>query len=311
MTVGIQNRGDFELEQTLRGALTLMILAAFFVGVKLISPRMNGTPGQTFGLNEGIIGLALIAFILLCSFVIGYAKSYMAALNARSGKSQAESLLTMYKSSYAISILYPISSTLPKISLCMLYLQVFDIIIWARRVTFGIMVFLVANAIAWLVPTILVCQPISSYWTDHGPPWKCIDYNVVGTWISFPNIISDIVILVLPMPILWHMHLRRTKKIGLAITFATGSAGAVGACMRLGFYIQRTYVERPGAQQTTSELHVLFPIRLLFFLFEKLETLTRFAGSIALDMIVTYLEVMDEVSAMVRTVDSFSAREGL
>lgn len=38
--------------------------------------------------------------------------------------------------------------------------------------------FLIVNAIAWLVPTVAVCHPISAYWTQQ--PGKCIDYGLLG-----------------------------------------------------------------------------------------------------------------------------------
>ena len=85
------------------------------------------------------------------------------------------------------------------------------------------MVFLVINAISWLLPTIFVCRPISQFWSPEGHQGRCINYNVFGTWISFPHIITDLVILVLPLPILLKTQMKQAKKIGLIIVFLTGS----------------------------------------------------------------------------------------
>ena len=104
-----------------------------------------------------------------------------------------------------------------------------------------------------LAPTIFVCSPISAYWNPDGHDGRCLNYNVFGTWKPLPNIITDIVMLILPMPILWRTNISRPKKIGLIATFAAASAGIVGASLRLGFYVRRTYVDRPGTAQTTSE----------------------------------------------------------
>ncbi len=54
-------------------------------------------------------------------------------------------------------------------------------------------------------------------------PAKCINYQVFGVWISLPHIVSDLVILILPLPVLWRMQMARTKKLGLTVTFLTGS----------------------------------------------------------------------------------------
>ena len=168
--------------------------------------------------------------------------------------SEARNLITFYKTAYALSIIYPLASLLPKLSLCVLYLRVFDISSWARRATYSTMAFLTANAIAWLVPTVVVCRPISAYWSLEESGGKCLDYNVFGVWISLPNIITDLMLLVLPLPILWRTRLSIAKRIGLIITFATSSVGIIGPCLRLSIHVHRTYVEQPGSKQTTGKL---------------------------------------------------------
>ena len=45
----------------------------------------------------------------------------------------------------------------------------------------------------------------------------------MGTWISLPNIISDLIILSLPLPVLWAMQMQLSKKVLVSITFLAGS----------------------------------------------------------------------------------------
>ncbi|KAK4693586.1 hypothetical protein P7C71_g3843, partial [Lecanoromycetidae sp. Uapishka_2] len=42
-------------------------------------------------------------------------------------------------------------------------------------------------------------------------------------WPSLPNILSDVVMLILPMPTIWNLHLKPQLKIGLIITILAGS----------------------------------------------------------------------------------------
>ena len=122
----------------------------------------------------------------------------------------------------------------------------------AKVVVTGLIVFLVANTIAWMIPVIVICRPISAYWSLQGQRGRCLNYDVLGTFLSLPNLASDIALLILPGPILWKTQLSLTKRLGLILTFAAGSAGVIGACLRLGFYIRRTYVVRPGSDETTG-----------------------------------------------------------
>ena len=162
--------------------------------------------------------------------------------------------MRIYKTHYAASVLYPLASILPKLALCLLYLRLFGVYVLARRISLGMIAILAVNAIAWLVPIIRGCDPVSAYWSPQWYNGRCLNSAIIGTWISLPNIVTDIVLLILPMPILWKTHISLPKKIGLMITFATGSIGIISACLRLGFYVDHIYVERPVLDFPKSKL---------------------------------------------------------
>ena len=183
---------------------------------------------------------------ILIAIVLGNARAHMAFFNARDRNAQGVQYVQVFQTTYVISVLYPLASCIPKLSLCTLYLRVFDISPWGRRVTYGTIAFLVINAIAWLVPTVIVCRPISAYWSIHGNRGKCLDADIFGTWISLPNIVTDLVMLVLPIPILWRTQMNVPKKLGLILTFATGMSTASASSLR-----------RPRTSQMLSRRRVL------------------------------------------------------
>ena len=129
--------------------------------------------------------------------------------------------ITIFKASYGLSVAYPIACVLPKLSVCCMYLALFRPNNYLRRATYFMIAFLITNAISWFIPSVAVCQPISAYWNQE--PENCIDYQVFGVWISLPHIVSDLAIMILPLPVLWKMQLKRAKKLGLTITFLAGS----------------------------------------------------------------------------------------
>lgn len=83
--------------------------------------------------------------------------------------------------------------------------------------------FLAINALAWFFPSVAVCYPVSAYWSTKQDPTRCIDYNTFGAWISLPHIVSDLLIMALPLPVLLRMQMALAKKLGLVFTFFTGS----------------------------------------------------------------------------------------
>ncbi|KAL9054066.1 MAG: hypothetical protein Q9162_004395 [Coniocarpon cinnabarinum] len=267
------------LQQQLNGAAAFISLATAFVGLKLLARRFRADQRTVLTCDDGLLLASLVAFIPMCAFAIVDARAYMAYYSTTDRASRMASLTMVAKSDYAISVTYPVASVLPKLSLCVLYLRIFSIDLWSRRITQGTIVFLILNAIAWLVPTIRVCYPISVFWDLKRSHDCCLNYNLFGTWISFPNIVTDLVMLLLPMPVLYRMHMATPKKLGLLVTFLAGSVGIVGACLRLAFYVHRTYVQRPGADQSTRK----------FMSSTNCHRLTT-AGSIAYEVITTYLE---------------------
>lgn len=129
----------------------------------------------------------------------------------------------MTKMEYGVSSLYPIAAALPKLSICFLYLRLFDVNVWARRTTKILIALLIANAIAWFIPSAAVCYPLSSLFSPSEPAQHCLNRSVLGTWISVPQIAADSIILVLPVLMIWKRQMSTAKKLGAVFVLVTGS----------------------------------------------------------------------------------------
>lgn len=68
---------------------------------------------------------------------------------------------------------------------------------------------------------IFICVPVQKLWYPQ-IPGRCI--NQVGTWISnaLSTILTDLIILLLPLPQIWKLQLRKTEKMGLTLAFSLG-----------------------------------------------------------------------------------------
>lgn len=115
---------------------------------------------------------------------------------------------------YGISVLYPLACMFPKVSIALtFYLRMFTSATtyrYARWTSLFLVIFLVANCVAFLVPSILVWYLTSIY------PY------ILGTWISVPNIVTDLIMLVLPVQMVCALHISRAKKAALMIVFLAG-----------------------------------------------------------------------------------------
>lgn len=158
-------------------------------------------------------------------------KANIASLDPKATKEQVKSFtIDAAKGSYATSAMYPLACMFPKLSICCLYLRVFTKG-KARIITLGTSAFLVSNGIAFFVAQIVLCHPPSYYWEIHTfaipntPAAKknCINLSAIAIAINPPHIVSDIVMMVLPLPTVWRLHISRANKVGLTIAFLAGS----------------------------------------------------------------------------------------
>ena len=83
---------------------------------------------------------------------------------------------------------------------------------------------LVATAVATFIANLIECVPLESAWDVKVVAGAyCFNLQLFWLLISLPNIITDIVILVLPVPVICKIQLSQKDEIGLILTFATGS----------------------------------------------------------------------------------------
>ncbi|KAG9228946.1 hypothetical protein BJ875DRAFT_216408 [Amylocarpus encephaloides] len=127
--------------------------------------------------------------------------------------------------------LYVTAVTLPKLCVLVLYVRIFDsrFYRWACVILATLMI--VNSLISGLVGT-LGCRPLSFLWDKSILGGKCININLFFRWVSFPNIVTDFAVLVLPLPMVWNLHTSRNQKVGLLLTFGTASVGLIASIVR-------------------------------------------------------------------------------
>lgn len=159
-----------------------------------------------------------------------------------------------------ISPIYYTAALLPKLSVLILYLRTFATIphSFARRVcwfTFGV---LVLNWLANVVVVFFMCTPFEYIWNKElEGGGTCINQFVWRPLSSVVNIITDVIMLLLPMKTIMGMHM--SKKLGVAATFAIGnmyvcnvSSSLVNGLMHVIVALLRRSSASSASSDTTS-----------------------------------------------------------
>ncbi|KAF4625633.1 hypothetical protein G7Y89_g12532 [Cudoniella acicularis] len=200
-------------------------LAVFFVGLRLIARLV-------FLKNGGRDEVAIVAS-LICS--IGLTVASMQEVKYGVGKHVEDIPLQDVESQlealYFAIILYNVSLTLTKFSIVLQYLRVFvkPRIRMACKVVMGI---ILVYGLQTLLCSILACIPVSGFWLINEPS-KCIDKKFQWFFNASFNILTDLLILSLPIPVLLNIQLPTKQKLLLTFVFALGGFVCLISILRL------------------------------------------------------------------------------
>jgi len=82
--------------------------------------------------------------------------------------------------------------------------------------------FVIAWGIACLLVSIFACNPIQGFW-DTTIPSTCIDVRAFYIGNAVPNILTDVVILALPIKYIWCLQMCWKQKLVVSGMFLLGS----------------------------------------------------------------------------------------
>ena len=121
---------------------------------------------------------------------------------------------------YFAHILYALTVTSIKISILLLYLRLFP----------GPKIRLYVKAIIMLVYTgftvlttlwIFMCHPVSRAW-ELSSSGECLDKSKLFRATALFGLVVNVIIIALPMPIIWKLHMSLRKRLAVLGIFAIG-----------------------------------------------------------------------------------------
>ncbi|KAL7625377.1 hypothetical protein AAE478_004594 [Parahypoxylon ruwenzoriense] len=137
-----------------------------------------------------------------------------------------------FKYLVAFSVWYHVTIGLSKLAICVMYRRLFPqrSVLIVLYITAGI---LISTSIASLIADLAACRPFSANWAPL-EVWAthCISKQALFVWSTLPNILTDVVLLILPLPIIWRLHASIQLKVPLTVTFVIGGMGLVVSILR-------------------------------------------------------------------------------
>lgn len=121
-----------------------------------------------------------------------------------------------------VSIVYVPCLGFAKLAILFLYKRLSPVR-WFNYAIYIVMGIIVTYSLALGFALVFPCKPIAKNWNPF-MEGKCIDKAAIYLANAAINAATDVIMLLLPIPMIVKLHVSRFQKLGLFILFAFGSA---------------------------------------------------------------------------------------
>lgn len=124
---------------------------------------------------------------------------------------------------YVARIHYGVAICVAKLAILCLYRRVFS---GYPRSSFDVAVIvlgvlLVLYYVATVIAKILECIPPARAW-DNSIPGHCVDVLMLVNVDGVFNVVTDFIILIMPLRVVWNLNMKITKKLSVVLAFTFG-----------------------------------------------------------------------------------------
>ncbi|EAW13620.1 putative plasma membrane protein Pth11-like [Aspergillus clavatus NRRL 1] len=201
---------------------TPIVVIARLLGRRFLSGRV-GSDDWTILVSCGFAEIVSIQMIIICGWAFGKHTDDM----------PKELLLKTLKLYFVAQILYKINIGLTKISILLLYIRLF-VHRWFLLICWVWIGIIVSFTLGTVFSSIFQCTPVQWAFDKSIPGGgKCI--NMTAFWYANAtfNILSDLVLIALPIPVVIKLQLPHKSKIALCGIFAVGIFTCITSILRI------------------------------------------------------------------------------
>ncbi|KAJ5387566.1 hypothetical protein N7509_010107 [Penicillium cosmopolitanum] len=223
--------GDFEHpNEQLRWSITVGLVFAFLlstvaVGLRFLARRLAG--GRLY-LDDWLMLVALL-FKYGCS--IGVTTLLYNGLGSHIDTIPPKNLEWYFKVAWANNFVYPGCIAFIKLSILALYKRIFS----TKKMNLAVN-FMASFVVVWMVGNFIAgainCLPVQKFW-DRSLEGACMDIAPFSYGQQIPNILSDAIILVMPLKVVWTLPIPKSQKVMLSGVFIVGGLTLIFDCVRL------------------------------------------------------------------------------
>lgn len=214
----------------LNASVALLVLPTVFVALRLTSRWMAGAG---FWWDDLAVVLGML-FSWGCEIVNILASH--TSLGHHIITLSMPAMISFFRHLYAFEVMYSLSMTFVKFSVLLFQYRIFPILTF-RRILLFVGAFVIAFEIASTLVFIFQCVPVADFWIRLGGGLrggsKCIQFKKYLLVQGAINTVTDLAILLLPLPLLWRLRASTLQKWVLIGIFFSGLVVTAVSMVRL------------------------------------------------------------------------------
>ncbi|KAL8831712.1 MAG: hypothetical protein Q9170_005174 [Blastenia crenularia] len=192
-----------------------LALSAIALAIRLNSRRLTG---HRLCLNDY---LALLAWVFAAALVSTAVSAVSQGAGQHIQHVNPTNIPKMLQGFAAAETTWILSNTAIKTSILHFYLTLFSVNRRFRILDFGLIGIVVLFGLGAILQTFLLCRPFAKTWRPElSGTCGSLVWSVIAT--SLVNVLVDISIIILPMPMIWKLQMARWRKVALTLTFGLG-----------------------------------------------------------------------------------------
>ncbi|PYI11753.1 hypothetical protein BO78DRAFT_413562 [Aspergillus sclerotiicarbonarius CBS 121057] len=203
-------------------------LATITTGLRFYALRLRRVKP---GAPEYLIVAALA--IVYIDIAIQYILSILGGAGRHATDIDPASVVVTLKTILPLEALYGIVMGLIKSSVMLFFTRIFGSKRSFRICVFVVMVLVWIWAISVILETLLLCRPLAYNWDMTISNGVCGNRNATYVVAGTLNLITDLMVMALPLPHIWKLQLSIPKRLALSFVFCLGLLVSVISIVRL------------------------------------------------------------------------------
>ncbi|KAF2875851.1 hypothetical protein BDV95DRAFT_591276 [Massariosphaeria phaeospora] len=155
---------------------------------------------------------------------------------------QPEKVSQFLKILVAMQVFYGTTLGLIKVSICLFYNRIFPLRGF-RQYSWLVIALITAWSVMVFLSAFLLCRPLAFNWDQTIPGGKCANQPAAFVAIGVLDLIVDVMVLMLPMPLLWNLKVSLPNKVALFAIFGVGVFTMVISILRIVALLAVDYVD--------------------------------------------------------------------